>query len=295
MRVAVPADRRCRACRRATGRRPRARGRRTRRAPTPGSRGWCRRARRSSPAGRAARGRSSLPTGSARPRRPLPPSGLVPAAFSAASAATANVSRTPAPSMPALTAAATAAAPASATPVLCVTKRRLDHAVDERVPDRHGDADRRDPHRRPVRRAAEARLGGIDARGQRGERPLRGRAEQTRRSALPHRRLPRRQPSRQLARVDPTARLDHQPPEQGRLLGVVGDRARGEPLRDRMARRRRVEAVDEQAVPLHDPRPRRRLGRHAQRVPDGEAVQGAAGPVGRHGRSALRTTRTSGP
>ena len=69
----------------------------------------------------------------------------------------------------------------------------------------------------------------------------------------------------------------------------------GSPAAIGVARGRRVEAVDEHAVALHDLRPRRRLGRHAERVAHGEAVQGSAGPVARHSTSALATTCTSGP
>ena len=109
--------------------------------------------------------------------------------------------------------------------------------------------------------------------------------------ALAHRRLPRHEPSAQLAGVDAAARLDHLPPKERRLLGVVGDRARREPRGERVTGRPRVEAVDEHAVALHDLRARRRLGRHPERVPDREPVQGTAGPVPRH--SAITARRRS--
>ena len=70
------------------------------------------------------------------------------------------------PSIPALTAAATAAAPASATPVLCVTRLASTtwSTSRRRSSARGGDADRGDPHGRAVGDAVPAGLGDVRAR-----------------------------------------------------------------------------------------------------------------------------------
>src|SRR3984885_912451 len=106
-----------------------------------------------------------------------------PAARRAAVTAAPTASGTVAPATPALTAAATAAAPASATPVLCVT--RLAVTTRRRSRSRYP-AGGVAAHGRAVGRAVAA---GLRERGpgeQRGQRPLRGRAEQAERAASPH-------------------------------------------------------------------------------------------------------------
>jgi hypothetical protein len=99
----------------------------------------------------------------------------------------------------------------------------------------HGDANRGDAHGGAVGGAGGARFLGRDAGQDGGDGALGRGAEQIERAARGHVALPADQGSGQLAWVDRTLPLDQQPAKQDGLLGVVGDRARGQARGDRVA------------------------------------------------------------
>ena len=173
-----------------------------------------------------------------RPRRAPSRAAAMPASVAAA---------TLAPSTPALTAAATAAAPASAIDVLWVTwlARTTWSTRAGRSSAGDRDADRGDAHRGAVRVARGAGLLRRDAGQDRLDRALGGRAEEVERPAGGHLAFPGDQGGGELAGVDRA--VAEKPAQQDRLLGVVGDRARGQAGRDRVAGRGGLEAGEQGA------------------------------------------------
>ena len=113
-----------------------------------------------------------------------------------------------------------------------------------------------------------------------GQGPAGGGAEQVEGAAGLHVRFPGHQGISQVSGVDRAPAGHQQPPEQDGLLGVVGDVPGGVPGGDGMASGRGLETGQQGAVAGHDLRAGQQLGRHAERVADGQPVEGALGPAG---------------
>ena len=149
-----------------------------------------------------------------------------------------------------------------------------------RILRRHRDTDRGDAHRRAVCGPCPAHAQRVLARAHALEGRLRGGAQQVERPALDHRILPGQQCVGELARVQRHATRGGTPASyqegsnQQRLLRVICDRPGRHPRRVGL---RGVPIHEAGNAPVHraDLRRRHRLRRHAQRVSESQASQGA--------------------